>query len=82
MTFCKNILALNMHGNSYGFDLDLYWSHLFLLLRSAKVDHKDAAISAVLSAHLQLQKEGFLSAWTNSFVGPWDPSQGLHNPGK
>ncbi|XP_050879471.1 mediator of RNA polymerase II transcription subunit 13 isoform X3 [Lathyrus oleraceus] len=34
----------------------------------------------VLSSHLQLQKEGFLSSWTNSFVGPWDPSQGLHNP--
>ncbi|KAG6382238.1 hypothetical protein SASPL_158131 [Salvia splendens] len=47
---------------------------------SVKVDPKDAAMSAVLSAHLQLQKEGFLSAWTNSFVGPWDPSQGLHNP--
>ncbi|XP_042003064.1 mediator of RNA polymerase II transcription subunit 13-like isoform X1 [Salvia splendens] len=48
--------------------------------KSVKVDPKDAAMSAVLSAHLQLQKEGFLSAWTNSFVGPWDPSQGLHNP--
>ncbi|KAL8555994.1 hypothetical protein ACS0TY_003706 [Phlomoides rotata] len=48
--------------------------------KSVKVDPKDAATSAVLSAHLQLQKEGFLSSWTNSFVGPWDPSQGLHNP--
>ena len=36
----------------------------------------------VISSHLQLQKEGFLSTWTNSFVGPWDPSQGLHNPGR
>lgn len=36
----------------------------------------------VLSSHLQLQKDGFLSSWTNSFVGPWDPSQGMHNPGK
>jgi mediator of RNA polymerase II transcription subunit 13 len=27
-----------------------------------------------------LQKEGFLTTWTNSFVGPWDPSQGLYNP--
>uniref|UniRef100_A0A0D3AJQ4 Oxidoreductase FAD/NAD(P)-binding domain-containing protein n=1 Tax=Brassica oleracea var. oleracea TaxID=109376 RepID=A0A0D3AJQ4_BRAOL len=27
-----------------------------------------------------MQKEGFLSTWTNSFVGPWDPSQGLYNP--
>ena len=47
-----------------------------------KVDARDAATSVVLSSHLQLQKEGFLSTWTNSFVGPWDPSQGLHNPGK
>ncbi|GMI88711.1 Mediator of RNA polymerase II transcription subunit 13, GRAND CENTRAL, MACCHI-BOU 2 [Hibiscus trionum] len=45
-----------------------------------KVEQKDAATLLVLSSHLQLQKEGFLSAWTNSFVGPWDPSQGLHNP--
>ncbi|KAL6517268.1 hypothetical protein OROMI_032969 [Orobanche minor] len=45
-----------------------------------EADQKDAATQAVLSAHLQLQKEGFLSTWTNSFVGPWDPSQGLHNP--
>nr|CAD1834338.1 unnamed protein product [Ananas comosus var. bracteatus] len=22
------------------------------------------------------------STWTNSFVGPWDPSQGAHNPGE
>lgn len=36
----------------------------------------------MLSSHVQLQKEGFLSTWTNSFVGPWDPSQGLHNPGE
>ncbi|XP_011088350.1 mediator of RNA polymerase II transcription subunit 13 [Sesamum indicum] len=48
--------------------------------KSVKVDQKDAATLAVLSAHVQLQKEGFLSTWTNSFVGPWDPSQGLHNP--
>ncbi|XP_004296201.1 PREDICTED: mediator of RNA polymerase II transcription subunit 13-like [Fragaria vesca subsp. vesca] len=41
---------------------------------------KDAATQMVLSAHLQLQKEGLLSTWTNSFVGPWDPSQGFHNP--
>lgn len=46
-----------------------------------KVDQKDAATHMVLSSHLQLQKEGFLSTWTNCFVGPWDPSQGLHNPG-
>ncbi|KAE9587864.1 putative mediator complex, subunit Med13 [Lupinus albus] len=45
--------------------------------KSGKVD---AAMLQVLSSHLQLQKEGFLTAWTNSFVGPWDPSQGLHNP--
>lgn len=49
---------------------------------SVKVDQKDAAMLLVLSSHLQLQKEGFLSTWTNSFVGPWDPSQGLHNPGR
>lgn len=51
-------------------------------LCSVKVDQKAAASWLVLSSHLQLQKEGFLSTWTNSFVGPWDPSQGLHNPGK
>ncbi|EXC34514.1 hypothetical protein L484_019111 [Morus notabilis] len=45
-----------------------------------KGEHKDAATMLVLSSHLQLQKEGFLSTCTNSFVGPWDPSQGLHNP--
>ncbi|KAL8510861.1 hypothetical protein ACS0TY_017610 [Phlomoides rotata] len=43
--------------------------------KSVKVDPKDAATSAVLSAHLHLQKKGFLIVWTNSFVGPWDPSQ-------
>ncbi|KAA8530327.1 hypothetical protein F0562_005036 [Nyssa sinensis] len=48
--------------------------------KSVKVEQKDAATLLVLSSHLQLQKEGFLSTWTNSFVGPWDPSQGLHNP--
>ncbi|CAI0421886.1 unnamed protein product [Linum tenue] len=48
--------------------------------KSVKMDQKDAATRLVLSSHLQLQKEGFLSTWTNSFVGPWDPSQGLHNP--
>ncbi|KAK3030497.1 hypothetical protein RJ639_038803 [Escallonia herrerae] len=47
--------------------------------KSVKADQKDAATLLVLSSHLQLQKEGFLSTWTNSFVGPWDPSQGLHN---
>ncbi|KAM1802692.1 hypothetical protein ACFX12_028754 [Malus domestica] len=41
---------------------------------------KDAATRLVLSSHVQLQKDGFLSTWTNSFVGPWDPSQGVHNP--
>ncbi|EOY08936.1 RNA polymerase II transcription mediators isoform 1 [Theobroma cacao] len=48
--------------------------------KSIKAEQKDAATLLVLSSHLQLQKEGFLSTWTNSFVGPWDPSQGLHNP--
>ncbi|CAM8916712.1 unnamed protein product [Rhodiola kirilowii] len=43
-------------------------------------DYHDTDRLLVLSSHLQLQKEGFLSTWTNSFVGPWDPSQGLHNP--
>ncbi|KAF3791053.1 hypothetical protein EJ110_NYTH15248 [Nymphaea thermarum] len=47
---------------------------------SAKVEQRDAATFLVLSSHVQLQSEGFLSAWTNSFVGPWDPSQGVHNP--
>ncbi|MCL7047765.1 hypothetical protein MKW94_015268 [Papaver nudicaule] len=48
--------------------------------KGAKGAQKDAATALVLSAHVQLQKEGFLSTWTNSFVGPWDPSQGVHNP--
>ncbi|XP_073128945.1 mediator of RNA polymerase II transcription subunit 13 isoform X4 [Henckelia pumila] len=48
--------------------------------KSVKLDQKDALPRLVLSAHQQLQNEGFLSTWTNSFVGPWDPSQGLHNP--
>ncbi|XP_074292645.1 mediator of RNA polymerase II transcription subunit 13 [Silene latifolia] len=47
---------------------------------SARAGQRDAATHQVLSSHLQLQKEGFLSSWTNSFVGPWDPSQGTHNP--
>ncbi|KVH90881.1 Mediator complex, subunit Med13, partial [Cynara cardunculus var. scolymus] len=45
-----------------------------------KLNQRDAAAQLVLSSHLQLQKDGFLSTWGNSFVGPWDPSQGLHNP--
>lgn len=48
--------------------------------KSWKAEQKDAATYLVLQAHLQLQSNGFLSAWTNSFVGPWDPSQGVHNP--
>ncbi|KAI4986919.1 hypothetical protein ZWY2020_019549 [Hordeum vulgare] len=48
--------------------------------RSSKAEQKDALNSTVLSAYLRLQNEGFLSTWTNSFVGPWDPSQGEHNP--
>ncbi|ONK75293.1 uncharacterized protein A4U43_C03F15350 [Asparagus officinalis] len=48
--------------------------------KSLKSEQKDAATYLVLSAHLQLQNNGFLSTWTNSFVGPWDPSQGIHNP--
>ncbi|XP_051146534.1 mediator of RNA polymerase II transcription subunit 13 isoform X2 [Andrographis paniculata] len=48
--------------------------------KSVKVDQKEVANEAVLSAHLQLQKEELLSSWTNCFMGPWDPSQGLHNP--
>ncbi|XP_059309442.1 mediator of RNA polymerase II transcription subunit 13 isoform X3 [Lycium ferocissimum] len=51
-----------------------------LVDKSVKLDKKEAATWLVLSSHLQLQKEGFLSTWTNSFVGPWDPSQGLYNP--
>ncbi|XP_020581529.1 mediator of RNA polymerase II transcription subunit 13 [Phalaenopsis equestris] len=48
--------------------------------KSSKAEQKDAATCSVLSAHLKLQNDGFLSTWTNSFVGPWDPSQGVHNP--
>ncbi|KAL0905396.1 hypothetical protein M5K25_023813 [Dendrobium thyrsiflorum] len=48
--------------------------------KSSKAEQKDAATFSVISAHLKLQNDGFLSTWTNSFVGPWDPSQGVHNP--
>ncbi|KAG8086379.1 hypothetical protein GUJ93_ZPchr0010g8621 [Zizania palustris] len=48
--------------------------------RSSKAEQKDALNNIVLSAYLHLRSEGFLSTWTNSFVGPWDPSQGEHNP--
>ncbi|XP_057836995.2 mediator of RNA polymerase II transcription subunit 13 isoform X1 [Cryptomeria japonica] len=49
--------------------------------KSGKIeDRKDAATFLVLSAHAHLQNEDSLSTWTNSFVGPWDPSQGIHNP--
>lgn len=57
-------------------------SYLFQFFHSAKLNQRDFAAQLVLSSHLQLQKDGFLSTWGNSFVGPWDPSQGLHNPGK
>ncbi|GMH10269.1 hypothetical protein Nepgr_012110 [Nepenthes gracilis] len=55
-------------------------SDLTPLDKSSRAEQRDAATFQVLSSHLQLQKEGCLSTWTNSFVGPWDPSQGLHNP--
>nr|XP_043628708.1 mediator of RNA polymerase II transcription subunit 13 [Erigeron canadensis] len=48
--------------------------------RSLKSNQRDVGAQLVLASHLQLQKDGFLSTWGNSFVGPWDPSQGLHNP--
>ncbi|KAL1192992.1 Mediator of RNA polymerase II transcription subunit 13 [Cardamine amara subsp. amara] len=48
--------------------------------RSTRAEQNDVATYLVLSSHLRLQKEGFLTTWTNSFVGPWDPSQGLYNP--
>lgn len=47
---------------------------------SGRTELRDAATLEVLSSHLELLKDGFLSTWTNSFVGPWDPSQGTHNP--
>ncbi|KAJ0253311.1 Mediator of RNA polymerase II transcription subunit 13 [Hirschfeldia incana] len=47
---------------------------------SSRGEQNDVATYLVLSSHLRLQKEGFLTTWTNSFVGPWDPSQGLYNP--
>jgi mediator of RNA polymerase II transcription subunit 13 len=49
-----------------------------------KAEQKDALNSIVLLAYLQflhLQSDGFLTTWSNSFVGPWDSSQGEHNPG-
>uniref|UniRef100_A0A1D1ZKE6 Mediator of RNA polymerase II transcription subunit 13 n=1 Tax=Anthurium amnicola TaxID=1678845 RepID=A0A1D1ZKE6_9ARAE len=48
--------------------------------KSHKEEVKDAATLSILTSHIQLQNEGLLSTWTNSFVGPWDPSQGAHNP--
>lgn len=48
--------------------------------KSSIAEQKDTGTHSVISAHLQLQNSGFLSTWTNSFVGPWDPSQGVHNP--
>lgn len=62
------------------------WNHLLVLCItrsyfSSKAEQKDALNNILLSAYLHLQSEGFLSTWTNSFVGPWDPSQGEHNPG-
>ncbi|CAA6663353.1 unnamed protein product [Spirodela intermedia] len=48
--------------------------------KSHRSEERDATTLSILSSHLQLQNEGFLSTWTNSFVGPWDPSQGVHNP--
>ncbi|GAB2276919.1 hypothetical protein Dimus_011628 [Dionaea muscipula] len=55
-------------------------SDLTPLDKSARAEQRDAATLQILSSHLLLQKDGFLSTWTNCFVGPWDPSQGLHNP--
>ncbi|CAN8287998.1 unnamed protein product [Cochlearia groenlandica] len=48
--------------------------------RSSRAEQNEVATYLVLWSHLRLQKEGFLTTWTNSFVGPWDPSQGLYNP--
>lgn len=49
--------------------------------KSANIEEqKDTATLLVLSAHIRLQNRDFLSTWTNSFIGPWDPSQGIHNP--
>jgi hypothetical protein len=47
---------------------------------SSKSKQKDALNNILLSTYLHLQSEGFLSTWSNSFVGTWDPSQGEHNP--
>ncbi|KMZ62917.1 hypothetical protein ZOSMA_43G00980 [Zostera marina] len=49
-------------------------------LSGKRENQNDAATHSILSSHLKLQNEGLLSSWTNSFVGPWDPSQGVHNP--
>ncbi|WOL08835.1 mediator of RNA polymerase II transcription subunit 13 isoform X1 [Canna indica] len=48
--------------------------------KRSKAEQSDSNNHLILSAYLQLQNDGFLSTWTNSFVGPWDPSQGVHNP--
>ncbi|XP_050371500.1 mediator of RNA polymerase II transcription subunit 13 isoform X3 [Argentina anserina] len=57
-----------------------YLPHESELIQLPDKSVKDVATQMVLSSHLQLQKEGLLSTWTNSFVGPWDPSQGFYNP--
>jgi hypothetical protein len=72
--------------------LSCIWAFIYILkyflflwivisLFSSKAEQKDALNNIVLSAYLHLQSDGFLTTWTNSFVGPWDPSQGEHNPG-
>lgn len=71
------ILLLNSCIGTHSYVFLLHFINFFRL----KADQKDAANHLILSVHLQLQNEGFLSTWTNSFVGPWDPSQGAHNPG-
>ncbi|XP_078439793.1 RNA polymerase II transcription mediator [Wolffia australiana] len=48
--------------------------------KSQSSNERDPATRSILASHLRLQNEGFLSTWSSSFVGPWDPSQGAHNP--
>lgn len=69
-----------LHQVSYFQFLPLESDTTSLSEASLKEEQNHVATLSVLSAHLKLLSEGFLTTWTNSFVGPWDPSQGVHNP--
>jgi hypothetical protein len=95
-TRLDNLSWEKVHVSPLGFlHLCCLWAFIYILkfflflwivvsLFSLKAEQKDALNSIVLLAYLQflhLQSDGFLTTWSNSFVGPWDSSQGEHNPG-